>query len=288
MKTIKLILKAVLLISLAIQSMIFSIVPANADVMTGTKTSCFPETGKPETYGSLTIDHSHASDGYIIVKAPKSSHRLKIAISFDGAAKIHYNLNTDGNEEILPLQYGNGKYTVSLYRQISGPKYQKDGEISFTVKMKDKLGYTLYPNQWVNYTAETAAVQYADELCADLTGEYEITMTVFNFMKRNFSYDWFKAGDVKAGTLKDILPDIDGSWETGTGICQDLAAIMCTMLRSQGIHAMLVVGTYGRTPHAWVTVYCYGDDGKLKSLSLDPTYCCKVTAKAGYKAERYY
>ena len=288
MKTIKLILKAVLLISLAIQSMIFSIVPANADVMTGTKTSCFPEAGKPETYGSLTIDHSHASDGYIIVKAPKSSHRLKIAISFDGAAKIHYNLNTDGNEEILPLQYGNGKYTVSLYRQISGPKYQKDGEISFTVKMKDKLGYTLYPNQWVNYTAETAAVQYADELCADLTGEYEITMTVFNFMKRNFSYDWFKAGDVKAGTLKDILPDIDGSWETGTGICQDLAAIMCTMLRSQGIHAMLVVGTYGRTPHAWVTVYCYGDDGKLKSLSLDPTYCCKVTAKAGYKAERYY
>lgn len=288
MRIIKLILKAVLLISLAIQSMIFSIVPANADVMTGTKTSCFPEAGKPETYGSLTIDHSHASDGYIIVRAPKSSHRLKIAISFDGAAKIHYNLNTDGNEEILPLQYGNGKYTVSLYQQISESKYQKDGEISFAVKMKDKLSYTLYPNQWVNYTAETAAVQYADHLCADLTGEYEITMAVFNFMKRNFSYDWFKAGDVKAGTLKDILPDVDGSWETGTGICQDLAAIMCTMLRSQGIHARLVVGTYGRTPHAWVTVYCYGDDGKLKSLSLDPTYCCKATAKAGYKAERYY
>ena len=83
MKTIKLILKAVLLISLAIQSMIFSIVPANADVMTGTKTSCFPEAGKPETYGSLTIDHSHASDGYIMVKAHRSSYKLKIAISFD-------------------------------------------------------------------------------------------------------------------------------------------------------------------------------------------------------------
>ena len=172
MKTIKLILKAVLLISLAIQSMIFSIVPANADVMTGMKTSCFPEAGKPETYGSLTIDHSHASDGYIIVKAPKSSHRLKIAISFDGDTRIHYNLKAGGEEEILPLQYGSGKYTVSLYRRISGSKYQKDGEISFTVKMKDKLGYTLYPNQWVNYTAETAAVQYADELCANFTDEY--------------------------------------------------------------------------------------------------------------------
>ena len=50
----------------------------------------------------------------------------------------------------------------------------------------------------------------------------------------------------------------------------------------------LVVGTCGSTPHAWVTVYYYGDDGKLKSLSLDPTYHCKATAKAGYKAERYY
>ena len=38
--------------------------------------------------------------------------------------------------------------------------------------MKDKLGYTLHPNQWVNYTAKTAAVMYADELCAGLTDEY--------------------------------------------------------------------------------------------------------------------
>ena len=90
--------------------------------------------------------------------------------------------------------------------------------------MKGKLGYTLYPNQWVNYTAETGAVQYADELCADLTDEYEITMAVYKFMGKNFSYDWIKAGDVKAVTLKDILPDIDGSWGTGTGICQDMAA----------------------------------------------------------------
>ena len=172
MKAIKIILKTVLLISLAIHGLLSAIVPANADVMTGVSTSCFPETGKPETYGSLTIDHSHASDGFIIVKSSKSSQNLKIAISFDGTAKIHYNLNTDGNEEIIPLQYGSGRYTASLYRQISGPKYQKDGEISFTVKMKDKLGYTLYPNQWVNYTAETAAVQYADELCANFTDEY--------------------------------------------------------------------------------------------------------------------
>ena len=283
MKTIKTVLKAFLLYFLAIHCLLFLAIQANADAMTGV-----PETGKPETHSSLTIDHSHASDGYIIVKAPKSSRSLKIAISFDGTAKIHYNLNTNGDEEILPLQYGSGKYAVSLYHQISGSKYQKDGEVSFTIKMKDKLGYTLYPNQWVKYTAETTAVQYADELCADLTDEYEITMAIFEFMKKNFSYDWLKSGDVKAGTLKDILPDIDGSWETRTGICQDMAAIMCAMLRSQGIHAQLVIGTCSGTPHAWFTVYYHSVDGNLKSLSLDPTYRCNATAKAGYKAERYY
>ena len=283
MKIIKAILKAFLLYFLAIHFLLFSAIRANADAMPRV-----PETGKPETHGSLTVDHSHASDGYIIVKAPKSSRNLKIVISFDGTAKIHYNLNTDGDEEILPLQYGSGKYTVSLYHQISGSKYQKGGEVSFTVKMKDKLGYTLYPNQWVNYNAETAAVQYANELCVDLTDEYEITMAIYQFMGKNFSYDWFKSGDVKVGMLKDVLPDIDGSWETRTGICQDMAAIMCAMLRSRGVHARLVVGTCCGTPHAWVTVYYHDKGGKLKKLSLDPTYHCNATAKAGYKAERYY
>ena len=66
MKTIKQIRKALLLITLAIQSLILSINPANADVMAGVNTPCVPEARKLKTHGSLTIDHSHASDGYII------------------------------------------------------------------------------------------------------------------------------------------------------------------------------------------------------------------------------
>lgn len=84
MKTIKQIRKALLLITLAIQSLILSINPAYADVMTGVNTPCVPEARKLKTHGSLTIDHSHASDGYIIVKAKKSDNKLKVAISFDG------------------------------------------------------------------------------------------------------------------------------------------------------------------------------------------------------------
>ena len=84
MKAIIIILKTVLLISLAIHGLLSAVLPANADEMTGVNIPRFPETYKPETHGSLTIDHSHASDGYIIVKAPRSSRNLKVAISFDG------------------------------------------------------------------------------------------------------------------------------------------------------------------------------------------------------------
>ena len=71
MKAINTILKTVLLISLAIHGLLSAILSANADEMTGVNAPCFPETGKVETHGSLTIDYSHASDGYIIVSQPR-------------------------------------------------------------------------------------------------------------------------------------------------------------------------------------------------------------------------
>lgn len=250
--------------------------------------SHMPEHGKTAKNGSLIVDHAHASDGYIFVTGEKTSKKLKIAISLNGNAKVHYNLNNKGEEEILPLQYGSGKYTVSLYRQISGTKYKKIGELSFNVKMQDERAYMLYPNQMVDYDTTTEAVKYADELCAGMTDEHEIIMTVYDYMNKNFSYDFFKSGDVLRGTLKEILPDIDGTWLTKTGICQDLAAIMCAMLRSQGVHARFTVGTLNGTAHAWVTAYYYNEEGKLMSMSLDPTYHCGVSAKYGYKTERYY
>ena len=271
-----------------IAAMLLIIILMLGTCVSGEAESLMPEHGETQTNRSLTIDRSHASDGYIIVKATESNSKLKIAISFNGESKIHYTLNTKGEEEILPLQYGDGRYTVALFRQISGTRYQKDGEISFSVKMTDKRGYMLYPNQWVNYTNETAAVAYATELCAGMTDEYEIVMTIYKFINQHFGYDWFKSRDVKSGVLTEILPDIDGTWESRSGICQDLAAVMCAMLRSQGIHTRLVVGTCGSAPHAWITIYYHNAEGKFVQLSLDPTYHCRVTANASYKAERYY
>ena len=65
MKAIKTILKTFLFF-LAIHGLLSAILPTNADAMTGVNTPRFPEAGRLETHGSLTKDHSHASDSVLV------------------------------------------------------------------------------------------------------------------------------------------------------------------------------------------------------------------------------
>ena len=61
--------------------------------------------------GKITVDCSNMSEGYIMVKGKKSSKRLKIQIATAGA-KLNYDLNSNGEYEVFPLQFGSGKYQV--------------------------------------------------------------------------------------------------------------------------------------------------------------------------------
>ena len=71
--------------------------------------------------GKLVIDCSNMSEGYIMVKAKKSSKRLKVQVATAGA-KLNYDLNGDGEYEVFPLQFGSGKYQVSLFENAGGKK----------------------------------------------------------------------------------------------------------------------------------------------------------------------
>lgn len=77
---------------------------------------------------------------------------------------------------------------------------------------------------------------------------------VFDFVTKNFSYDYELAKTVQSG----YLPVVDRVLEGKKGICFDYAAVMCAMLRSQNIPCKLVVGYAGTTYHAWINVYIDG------------------------------
>ena len=230
--------------------------------------------------GKMTIDCSNMSQGYIMVKAKKSSKRLKVQISTAGA-KLNYDLNGNGEYEVFPLQFGSGKYQVALFENASGKKYAKAGTVKLSVKMKDELSCFLYPNQYVNYDGNTECVKYATDMCKDMKDQAEIYKAVCSYVTSNFVYDFIKSVTVKPGQL----PQIDECWKSRMGICQDLSAMTCAMLRSQGVPARLMIGTVGaNTYHAWVVAVVNGEE-----RFFDPTAELNASSKTDtYTTERYY
>ena len=207
----------------------------------------------------------------------KTSKRLKLRV-VTGETTLDYDLPGTGDYIVVPLQMGSGKYKVSLYENTSGKKYAAVGSITINVKLNREDGAFLYPNQYVDYDETTKAVAKADELCAGKS-DWESFDAVCKFMK-TFVYDYVKAMNIKAG----MLPDIAGCYDLKRGVCQDLSAIMCCMLRTQGLPARLVIGYADKNYHAWTVTEIDG-----KEVFYDPTAELNAMAKPKkYSVERFY
>lgn len=229
--------------------------------------------------GDLTVDASHKADGYIMAKASPTDRRLKLRVT-QGNVTMTYDLNNSGQYEVFPLQMGSGSYTVGLFRNVKGNRYTQQGQISFSVQLNGEYAAFLCPNQYVNYSDESEAVALSNELCAGLTTDQEKLDAIRGYIRKNLVYDYVKATMVPAGTL----PDVDGCLKKHMGICQDLAALMCCMLRVQGVPTQFVIGYANNTYHAWTNVLI---DGEFQRI--DPTADINAIAKdAEYTTERIY
>ena len=230
--------------------------------------------------GKLQVDVANISEGYFqAALRSKSSKRMKLRVEKSGET-LTYDLNGSADYEVFPLQLGNGTYKITLYENVSGKKYSPAGSLSIKVSMKDTEACFYYPNQMVNYTKKTDAVAEAEKLCKGKKKDQDKYDLVCNYMKKNFVYDYMKAFNVTTG----MLPDIEEAWKKHMGICQDLSAIMCCMLRTQGLPARLMIGNADKTYHAWVVVNFGG-----KEHFFDPTAAVNGISKVKkYTLERYY
>lgn len=202
--------------------------------------------------GGSCIDASNASKGYIMAKQTGQTSALKVQIEKDGK-KYNYNLNNAGNLEVFPLQMGNGKYTVKIFRQTSGSKYSSLFATTLDVKLDSEFEPFLYNNQYVNYTAGSEAVKKAAELCKDAKTDLEKAQSIYKYITGTITYDTNLANKVTSG----YLPDVDSVLKNKTGICFDYAALMACMLRSQNVPAKLICGKVApdNLSHAWNEVY---------------------------------
>ena len=283
MKNVRQLIRTVILAILAVQVIAFSAVPALAAPAAEAPAPLFPETGsKTKTDGRLTIDYSHIDQGYVMVRAKKTDLKMQLKVKH-GSDSVSYLINGDGQYETIPLQYGNGSYQFTLYiaQKKGSNKCTGAGSISLKCSMKDELSCFLYPNQYVNYDADSPLIQKARELSSGLSDAEKIARKVCKFVYKYITYDMISCQTISANQTKDLLPDIATAWETRLGVCKDKSAVLCAMLRSLGIHAKLVIGTANGTPHAWVVVCADG-----KTIPLDPTD--PEMRSRNYQAERYY
>ena len=235
---------------------------------------------KRQQSGGLTVDASHADQGYIMVKGPQTDKRLKFRVKC-GDQTLDYDLNGKGEYEIIPLQLGSGSYNCILYKNVSGKKDAEEGRAGVKAELPDPNTAFLYPNQYVLYDESTPAVQKSSELCEGLATQKERFDAICKFVKTGFVYDYVKMVTVKPG----MMPDIDGCFEKRMGICQDLAAMTACMMRVQGIPTKLMIGYLDNGMyHAWIVAVVDGQE-----IMFDPTAELNAVSKESeYTVERFY
>jgi len=280
MKILRWFVCVVILIVLTVQDVCASNAHAFADAVTGVQTSNFPEAGnRAKADDRLTVDYSHMDHGYVMVKAKKTEKRMQLTVK-KGSDSVHYEINGNGEYEVIPLQFGSGKYqfTLMIEQRKGSNRCCCAGTVMLNCRITNDYNCFLYPNQYVSYDANSPLVKEAQKLCKGLTDPKEIVKAICGYINKHFEYDWLKASMIKSNQTKNLLPDIGTTWETKRGICQDLSAVTCAMLRSQGISAKLAIGSADGNYHSWVVIII---DGKTKRF--DPSFSAR-----SYKAERYY
>lgn len=196
------------------------------------------------------IDYSNTADGYVMVRyTAATTQRLKAQVK-GPTTTYTYNL-TAGLWAAFPLSDGNGRYQVSVYRNVEGSKYAAVLSKTLEVSLTDEFAPFLHSNQFVDYDAAPKTVAVARTLMQSAATELEKVAKVYDYVIGNITYDRQLAKTVKSG----YVPVLDAVLEKKSGICFDYAALMTGMLRSQGVPCKLVVGYAGSAYHAWISVW---------------------------------
>lgn len=224
------------------------------------------------------LDQTRLTQGVVEVRYTGTADmKLKVQITQPDGTDYNYNLNCAGDWETFPLTQGDGAYTVKLLEHIEGDRYTIRDTYPLELTLTDPTAPFLLPNQIVNY-ADGPALTLAENLTRSQTSDAQKVSTLFDYVVDHIAYDYEKSASVRPG----YLPSVEDTLTLGKGICYDYAALLCAMVRSQGIPCRLVTGytNDGELYHAWVEVYCQDSDtvdGVIPITAntwsrLDPTF----------------
>lgn len=198
-----------------------------------------------------SIDASNTSQGYVMVKYNGTNEKVKLQITCPDQSCYTYLISDRGAYDTFPLTAGNGSYALQVLENVAGDTYTVSLTQSINVSIEDEFLPFLYPNQYVNFHADSQAVSKGCDLAKDTYSDLDVVQNIYNYVIKNISYDTEKAQNVSYG----YVPDVDDTLSSKKGICFDYAALMTSMLRSQNIPTKLEVGYSGDAYHAWISTY---------------------------------
>lgn len=209
------------------------------------------------------IDISHCAQGYVGA-AGVSASRLKLQVSCERSS-YNYDVPSDGTPVIVPMNMGNGLYSIRLMENVGGSQYVPLVSTETNVVLADEFAPYVRPNIFCNYTAQSSCVRKARELAADADNEGDVARAIYRWIVNTIKYDDEKAAEL-SGT-SGYIPDPDGTLASESGICFDYASLAAAMFRSLGIPCQIVTGMVAPEDvyHAWNMIYI---DGAWQSVLI--------------------
>ncbi len=235
------------------------------------------------------LDKSELEKGIVTVNYKTDAKSLAKVRVIKKSTQYIYDLK-DGMR--LPLQSGNGSYTIEILLNVEGNKYRKAAEETVEYITDNGKSIYLQSNAVVNWQSDMKAVAKAEKLTENAKTDSEKVLAVYNYIVKNVKYDTKKARTVEAG----YIPSVNDIFKTNLGICYDYSVLFASMLRSVGVPVKVLMGTSSDVTeyHSWNQVYL---SDKKSWILVDTTLDAGTAAKtisalskdAGhYSADRQY
>ncbi len=105
------------------------------------------------------VDASNTSQGYVMVNYNGSCEKVKLQITGPDQNCYTYLITEHGNYTAFPLTAGNGSYSIQVMENIGGDSYVLSLEQTVDVQIENEFLPFLYPNQYVDFKADSNAVK---------------------------------------------------------------------------------------------------------------------------------
>ena len=223
----------------------------------------------------MTLDISNADQGYLTAISDSDSQKMNVQLTSENEAVYSYFVSP-GKSAVIPFSSGSGTYQICCYQQIDGSRYAALFADTLEVSLENEFLPFLYPNQYVNFTPDSASSKLALSIISEDASDVDVLQAVYNYVVQNLTYDYDLADTVDSG----YIPDVDSTLKSGKGICFDYAALTTAMLRARDIPCKLQIGYAGTVKHAWISVYIRSKGWVDKAVEfsgeswsrMDPTF----------------